>query len=214
MATLRDIRRRIKAVQSTSKITKAMKMVAAAKFRKAQQRMLELRPYADRMQSILSSLAGGAEGETHPLLAVRYRKNVEVVVMTSDRGLCGAFNANIMKAAVRRIDELRKEGLEVTISTVGRKARDYFRRRNIAMRKSWSGIAGKISYANAQEIAADIIESYTDRESDRKTCPHANRDVVEQQHPKNRPQRDANRYPNAHSRVLLGVRLLLIVHSA
>ncbi len=166
MATLRDIKRRIKAVQSTSKITKAMKMVAAAKFRKAQQRMLEMRPYADRMNTILSSLAGSAEGETHPLLVVRPRKNIQVLVLTSDRGLCGAFNTNIMKAATRHIDELKKEGFEVGISIVGRKARDYYRRRGIETTKTWTGISGKISYANAQEIAADIIENYTNETID------------------------------------------------
>src|SRR5512139_1562898 len=166
MATLRDIKRRIKAVQSTSKITKAMKMVAAAKFRKAQQRMFEMRPYADRMNTILSSLAGSAEGETHPLLVARPRKNIQVIVLTSDRGLCGAFNTNIMKAATRHINELKKEGFEVGISIVGRKARDYYRRRGIEMTKTWTGISGKISYANAQEIAADIIENYTDETVD------------------------------------------------
>ncbi|MDA8241108.1 MAG: ATP synthase F1 subunit gamma [Nitrospiraceae bacterium] len=166
MATLRDIKRRIKAVESTSKITKAMKMVSAAKFRKAQQRMLEMRPYAERMNGILSSLASGAEGETHPLLMVRPRRNIEVLVLTSDRGLCGAFNTNIMKAATRHIDELRREGYEVTIDVVGRKARDYYKRRAIEMRKAWTGIAGKISYANAQEIAAEIIENYTNETTD------------------------------------------------
>lgn len=166
MATLRDIKRRIKAVESTSKITKAMKMVSAAKFRKAQQRMLEMRPYADRMNGILSSLASSAEGEIHPLLAVRPRKNIEVIVMTSDRGLCGAFNTNIMKAATRHIDELKREGYDVTIDIVGRKARDYYKRRSIEMRKTWTGIAGKISYANAQEIAAEIIENYTNEMTD------------------------------------------------
>lgn len=167
MATLRDIKRRIKAVQSTSKITKAMKMVAAAKFRKAQQRMFEMRPYAERMNTILSNLAaGGSESETHPLLAARPRKNVEIVVLTSDRGLCGAFNTNILKAAVRQVKELRDEGFEVSVSTVGRKARDYYKRRNVEMRKSWTGISGKISYANAQEIAAEVIENYTNETSD------------------------------------------------
>jgi F-type H+-transporting ATPase subunit gamma len=161
MATLRDIKRRIKAVQSTSKITKAMKMVAAAKFRKAQQRMFEMRPYADRMKSILSSLSGGAPGEAHPLLEVRPRKNVEVFVITSDRGLCGAFNSNILRAASKHIAGLKNEGFEVSVSAVGRKARDYFKRRNVPMRKAWTGISGKISYANAQEIAADLIENYT-----------------------------------------------------
>jgi F-type H+-transporting ATPase subunit gamma len=166
MATLRDIKRRIKAVESTSKITKAMKMVSAAKFRKAQQRMLEMRPYADRMSGILSSLASSAEGEIHPLLAVRPRKNIEVIVMTSDRGLCGAFNTNIMKAATRHIDELKREGYDVTIDIVGRKARDYYKRRGIEMRKTWTGISGKISYGNAQEIAAEIIENYTNETTD------------------------------------------------
>jgi len=160
MATLRDIKRRIKAVQSTSKITKAMKMVAASKFRRAQQRMLEMRPYADKMHSVLSSLAAVAEGEVHPLLAVRPRQTVEVLVVTSDRGLCGAFNANILKAATKYINELKNEGFEVSVSAVGRKAKDFYRRRNIPLRKVWTGISGKISYANAQEIAADIIENY------------------------------------------------------
>jgi F-type H+-transporting ATPase subunit gamma len=166
MATLRDIKRRIKAVQSTSKITKAMKMVAASKFRKAQQRMFEMRPYADRMNTILSNLAGSAEGEVHPLLAVRPRRNVEVLVLTSDRGLCGAFNANILKAATKHVAELKNEGFEVNTSSVGRKAIDFYKRRSIEQRKSWSGISGKISYSNAQEIAADIIERYSNEEVD------------------------------------------------
>lgn len=166
MPTLRDIKRRIKAVQSTSKITKAMKMVAAAKFRKAQSRMFEMRPYADKMNKILSSLANGAEGDIHPLLAVRPRKNIEVLVLTSDRGLCGAFNTNILKAASKHVAELRKENFEISITSVGRKARDYYKRRNVQMRKTWTGISGKISYANAQEIAAEIIENYTNESVD------------------------------------------------
>jgi F-type H+-transporting ATPase subunit gamma len=160
MATLRDIKRRIKAVQSTSKITKAMKMVAAAKFRRAQQRMFELRPYADRMREGLTRLAGDLEADIHPLLAVRPRKNVEVLVITSDRGLCGAFNTNIVKAGSKHIADLKSDGFNVSISAVGRKAKDFLKRRNIALRNSWTGISGRISYANAQEIAADIIEAY------------------------------------------------------
>ena len=166
MATLRDIKRRIKAVQSTSKITKAMKMVSAAKFRRAQQRMFELRPYAERMSTILSGLAGGAEGEMHPLLVVRPRKNIEVLVITSDRGLCGAFNTNILKAATRYIAELQREGFEVMVSCVGRKAKDYFKRRGVELKNAWTGVSGKISYANAQEAAGAIIEEYTDETVD------------------------------------------------
>ncbi|GAB4483636.1 MAG: ATP synthase F1 subunit gamma [Thermodesulfovibrionales bacterium] len=166
MATLRDIKRRIKAVQSTSKITKAMKMVSAAKFRKAQQRMFEMRPYAERMQNILSALAAGGEAEAHPLLAVRPRKKIEVLVVTSDRGLCGAFNTNILKAATRQIAELKNEGFEVLISVVGRKARDFFKRRNIGTRNAWTGISGKVSYANAQEIAADVTDAFINETAD------------------------------------------------
>jgi len=166
MPTLRDIKRRIKAVHSTSKITKAMKMVAASKFRKAQQRMFELRPYADRMSAVLSSLAGGVESEIHPLLAVRPRQKVDIIVLTSDRGLCGAFNSNILRTASKHISHLKKEGFEVNVSAIGRKAVDYFKRRNVPLKKSWTGISGRISYANAQEIAADIIESYTNETTD------------------------------------------------
>jgi len=166
MATLRDIKRRIKAVQSTSKITKAMKMVSAAKFRKAQQRMFELRPYADRMREAMSRLSGDLESDIHPLLAVRPRKNIEIIVITSDRGLCGAFNTNILKAGTKHISELQKEGFNVSISCVGRKARDYFKRRNVELENAWTGISGKISYANAQEIAGVVIEKYADEAVD------------------------------------------------
>jgi F-type H+-transporting ATPase subunit gamma len=166
MATLRDIKRRIKAVQSTSKITKAMKMVAASKFRKAQQRMFELRPYAERMSEGLSRLATDLDAEIHPLLAVRVRKNVEVLMITSDRGLCGAFNTNIQKAAAKYVADLRADGFNVSISSVGRKAKDHLTRRNAEIRNSWTGISGRLSYANAQEIAADIIESYTNETVD------------------------------------------------
>jgi len=166
MATLRDIRKKIKAIQSTKKITKAMKMVAAAKLRKVQDRMLNFRPYATSMQTVLSNLARVAERELHPILAIRPRKTVEVLVMTSDRGLCGAFNANILRNATQYIDSLKREGFELSFSSVGRKARDYFRRRNLTTRKSWVGLSGRITYTNAQEIATDIIENYTNETID------------------------------------------------
>jgi len=161
MATLRDIRKRLKAIQSTKKITAAMKMVAAAKMRKVQDRMLNLRPYASRMVTVLNDLAKVAEREIHPLLALRMKKNVEVLVITSDKGLCGAFNTNILKAANNYINDLKKEGIEFTLSVAGRKARDFFRRRSIPMRNSWVGLSGRISYANAQEIANNLTEGYT-----------------------------------------------------
>ncbi|MGD0885050.1 MAG: ATP synthase F1 subunit gamma [Thermodesulfovibrionales bacterium] len=160
MPTLRDIKRRIRAVNNTRQITKAMKMVSAAKLRKAQTRMLEMRPYADKMGAVLTNLARGAESGLHPLLVARPRKIVEVVVITSDRGLCGAFNSNILKAAARHITHVRQEGFEVSISAIGKKAVDYFKRRNIALRGTWTGLSGRIAYSNAQEVASDIIDNY------------------------------------------------------
>jgi F-type H+-transporting ATPase subunit gamma len=160
MPTLRDIRKRLKAIQNTQKITAAMKMVAAAKLRKVQDRMMNFRPYAIKMDSVLSELANVTERETHPLFAFRPRKTVEVVVITADRGLCGAFNTNILRAASNYINNLKKEGFELSLSTVGKKARDYFRRRNIPIRKSWVGLSGNITYASAQEVAKDLIENY------------------------------------------------------
>jgi F-type H+-transporting ATPase subunit gamma len=160
MPTLRDIRKRLKAIQSTKKITAAMKMVAAAKMRKVQDRMLNFRPYASRMQLVLSDLAKVAEREIHPLLTLRPRKTVEVLVLTSDKGLCGAFNTNILRAAANYIKSLEHEGVQLSISVVGRKARDYFRRRNVKMRKVWIGLSGRVTYTNAQEIASDLVENF------------------------------------------------------
>ncbi len=166
MATLRDIQNRIKAVQSTQKITKAMKMVAASKLRKVQGRMLDLRPYANKMHDVLHSLAGGADRESHPLLALRPKKVVEVVVVTSDRGLCGAFNTNILKGAQAAIDEYTAGGFELKISAVGKKARDYFKRRNVELMNTWIGISGAVTFTNAEEIAEKVKENYTNEEAD------------------------------------------------
>ncbi|MBI4837805.1 MAG: ATP synthase F1 subunit gamma [Nitrospirae bacterium] len=159
MATLRDIKRRITAVKNTKQITKAMKMVAAAKLRKAQTRMLEMRAYADKMNSVIAGLSGESES-LHPLLTVRSRKTVEVIVMTSDRGLCGAFNSNILKTAARFIAELKQEGFNVSLNVVGKKAFDYFKRRNVPMRKTWTGLSGKGIYSDVQKVAVDVIDNY------------------------------------------------------
>lgn len=169
MATLRDIRKRLKAIENTKKITAAMKMVAAAKLRKVQDRMLNFRPYAQKMESVLSNLAQTAEREIHPILVVRPRKTVEVLVITSDKGLCGAFNANILRIAYKYIVNLQKEGFELSLSIVGRKARDFFRRRHFTIRNSWIGISGRVTYSNAQVIARDLIENYTNETIDEVT---------------------------------------------
>ncbi|MBI5196095.1 MAG: ATP synthase F1 subunit gamma [Nitrospirae bacterium] len=159
MATLRDIKRRINAVKNTKQITKAMKMVAASKLRKAQTRMLEMRAYADKMNSVIAGLSGESEG-LHPLLTVRSKKTVEVIVMTSDRGLCGAFNSNILKTAAKFIAELKQKGFNVSLNAVGKKAFDYFKRRNVPMRKTWTGLSGKGIYSDVQKVAVDVIDNY------------------------------------------------------
>jgi len=166
MPTLRDIKRRIRAVTNTRQITKAMKMVAAAKLRRAQTRMIELRPYADKMHAVLRNLAKGAESGMHPLLAVRPRKTIEVLVISSDRGLCGAFNSNIQKAMTRHVAELQKEGFQVLLSAIGKKTVEYLKRRNVPLKRSWAGISGRVTYMNAQEIAQGIIEDYTNEVMD------------------------------------------------
>ncbi|MEW6739179.1 MAG: ATP synthase F1 subunit gamma [Nitrospirota bacterium] len=159
MPGLKEIRKRIGSVKSTKQITKAMKMVAAAKFRKAQTRILELRPYADKMNLVLTSLAKTVE-TGHPLLEVRPRKKVEVLVLTGDKGLCGAFNTNIMKAAFKLIKEIQSEGIEVSVSAIGKKGTDLLKRRGFTPRQSWAGISGRVSYLNAKEITGNIIENY------------------------------------------------------
>jgi len=174
MATLRDIQRRIKAVSSTRQITKAMKMVAAAKLRKVQDRMFDLRDYADKMRNVIARLASGAEQEQHPLLAQRCCQNVDVLVMTSDRGMCGAFNTNIMKAATKHIAEMETREVpsvsggqsQVSITTVGKKAKDYYRHRGIKTRHSWTGLSGNVDYMAAKEIADEVISRYISGELD------------------------------------------------
>ena len=165
MATLKDINRRITAVKSTKQITKAMKMVAASKLKRAQTRMIEMRPYADKMNAVLSDLAGSHE-ELHPLLVQRPRQTVEILVMTSDRGLCSAFNTNILKATEKLITEKKGENFNVNISVVGKKARDYFKRHNVEMRNAWIDLSGKLVYSDVQTIARDLIDNYTDEAID------------------------------------------------
>lgn len=165
MPGLKEIRKRISSIKSTKQITKAMKMVSAAKFRKAQTRILELRPYADKMSSVLTNLAKTVE-TGHPLLEVRARKKVEVLVLTGDKGLCGAFNTNIMKAAFKLIKEIQSEGVEISVSAIGKKGADIFKRRGIFVRRSWIGLSGRVAYLNAKEITGDIIENYTNETFD------------------------------------------------
>ena len=130
MPNLRDIKRRITSVEKTQQITSAMRMVAAAKLRRAQDSIQAARPYAERMRSTLEEVAGSQTGVSHPLLETRETvKTVEFLVVTSDRGLAGAFNGNILKKAAALIAEREAAGVAIEVSTAGRKAAEYFRRR-------------------------------------------------------------------------------------
>ena len=166
MPNILDIRRRIRSVTNTRQITKAMKMVSAAKLRRAQERALAARPYAQMLTNVLKSLVSRAEvydpetGEPrHPLLARRPEKNVLLIVVTGDKGLAGAFNTNILKAAARFIATKADKNLE--IENIGRKGRDFFKRRGFEVRIEEIGIFQKVRYADAQRIARAAIEEFS-----------------------------------------------------
>jgi len=159
-----DIRRRIRSVKNTQQITKAMKMVAAAKLRRAQERMFAARPYAGGLRQVLASVATRVDISAHPLLQTREpERNVVVVVVTADRGLCGAFNANVIRAAQNFIREHAFEGVELL--TIGRKASDFFRRRPIPIRKNVF-VAQALSLDVAKEIADSLIKDFIEEKID------------------------------------------------
>ncbi|HEX5129567.1 MAG TPA: ATP synthase F1 subunit gamma [Usitatibacter sp.] len=164
MATLRDIRRRIRSVESTQKITRAMKLVAAAKLRRAQDRILAARPYAVKMAELLSSLVRRAEGEAHPLLVRRPPTRKRLVIVTADKGLCGAFNSNILRASLAF---LREQGdTSVTLVVVGKKARDFYRRRPYQIKSEMLGFFDRLAYLHAQELAGGLMQEYLAGEVD------------------------------------------------
>ncbi|HVQ32101.1 MAG TPA: ATP synthase F1 subunit gamma [Vicinamibacteria bacterium] len=165
MPALVDIRRRIRSVKSTQQITKAMKMVSAAKLRRAQDAMFSARPYARKMMEVLNSLASRAQPDLHPLLEERGDAKVLLVVVTADKGLCGAFNANIIRTARRFLDERAAQHLSLNL--VGRKGRDFFRRRQIAVRSEHVGVFQALRYPIAQAIARELITDFTAGQVDR-----------------------------------------------
>ncbi len=169
MASLRTIRTRIRSVRNTQKITKAMKMVAAAKLRRAQDAVLRARPYAQLIDEMLASLArarADADLPPHPLMAVRPLRRVELVLMTSDRGLCGGFNSNIIRRGQRFLVEEGARFERIQFSTVGRRGRDFARKRGIETRKDYIGFFGRLRYAQAREVATDLIQAYETDELD------------------------------------------------
>lgn len=171
MPSLKAIRRRIASVKSTQKITKAMKLVAAARLRRAQQRIVELRPYANKVHEVLSSVLsraddGRSEESVHPLMRPRPEpRNATVVLFTSDRGLAGAYNNNAQRYAERRVRELSEQGLDVKVVTIGRKGRDFFRRRGVEIVHDFTG-AYEGGAKRAAEIARQLIDDYENGKTD------------------------------------------------
>jgi len=167
MANVRDLRRRIRSVSNTMQLTKAMKMVSAAKLRRSQDAMLKARPYADAQLRILRSLAHRAGGEAHPLLADRGDHRVELVVMTADKGMCGSFNAHILRQAQGFLDRRAVRGqAELTLHVVGKKAADYFGRRAYAIHRKYTDAFRTVSFDTARQIASDLVERFAEAELD------------------------------------------------
>src|SRR5437867_4009243 len=170
MANVRDYRTRIRSVKSTQQITRAMKMVAAAKLRRAQDRILAARPYARKMLEVLSSLAARANPEKHPLLVRRPEEKVLVVVIAADKGLCGSFNTNIVNRARAVLDDLAAPGgspaRTVQVDIIGRKARDWFRRRQYPVRRVQVDLFRDVTLEDARGIATDLIERFSSGEID------------------------------------------------
>lgn len=137
-----------------------MKLVSASKLRRAQERVLTARPYAKKMAEVLGALGAYTNREFHPLLQKRTVKRAEIIVLTSDRGLCGSFNVNILRKALEQFQTVSNSVPDVALNVVGRKGRDFFRRRALPIRKEWTGFSDKIKYDHASEIGKELIVEY------------------------------------------------------
>ncbi len=166
MASLRDIRKRIRSVKNTQQITKAMKMVSAAKLRRAQDAIIAARPYAQMLDQVIGELAARSEGLAHPLLQSRPAKRAEVVLLTSDRGLAGGFNSNVIRRAQRFLNEEARAYESVELSTIGRKGNEFFKRRSVNIRRDYAGLYSKVSYRTAADMAQELTSRYQNEQVD------------------------------------------------
>jgi F-type H+-transporting ATPase subunit gamma len=166
MASLKDVKTKIGGVKKTSQITSAMNMVAAAKLRGAQQRMEDFRPYTEKFNQAMGSLSANMESGQFPLMEVREVQTVEIVIVTSDRGLCGSFNANIFKAAEKLLEQYEAEGKKVSLVCVGKKGNAYFKKTG-NVRKAYTNIMGNFQMFNARSIAQDVAANFLAGEADR-----------------------------------------------
>lgn len=166
MPTLIDFRRRIRSVKNTQKITRAMKLVSAAKLRRAQERVFNARPYAGQMLTVLRSLAQRTEAHAHPLLVKRPEKRILVLVLSGDKGLCGPFNTNVLRLAERFL-AARTNGAQPQLIAIGKKSRDYFRRRQRELVAEHVNLFLRgVDYSNAKEVAARVIDLYRTEQVD------------------------------------------------
>jgi F-type H+-transporting ATPase subunit gamma len=159
MASLRDIRKRIRSVKSTQQITKAMKMVSAAKLRRAQDAIIAARPYARALEQMIADLVARSEGLSHPLLVTRPARRVEILAISSDRGLAGGFNANVIRRVTRFIYENERTAT-IRLTTVGRKGVEAFRRRHLDIRKDHAGLYAKMSYQTARSLSEELTREF------------------------------------------------------
>ena len=165
MASLKQIRRRIASVKSTQQITKAMKMVAAAKLRRAQENIIKARPYSLKLREVIRDLAAYTERERHPLLAIREPEKVAIMIVTADRGLCGSFNSNIIRRAV---DVIKSEDTDdIRLINVGRKGHDFFRKRGYNIIQRHIELFRDLHFGNAASIGKSVTDLYVQEELDR-----------------------------------------------
>ncbi|KAF0189109.1 MAG: F-type H+-transporting ATPase subunit [Desulfobulbaceae bacterium] len=166
MASLKDVKTKIGGVKKTAQITKAMNMVASARLRGAQMKMEAFRPYSSKFEEAMSNLSGGANTASFPLMEVRKVSSVEIVIVTSDRGLCGSFNANINKLAEKKMKAYEAEGKKVSIVCVGKKGHQYFKKTG-KVRKSYTDIMAGFQMFHAREIAQDVADNFVKGGSDK-----------------------------------------------
>ena len=161
MANLRELRKRIASVKNTQKITNAMKMVSAARLRRAEEAIKSARPFADKMRDVLMSLAARIHPGAHPLLEVRPPKKALLILITADRGLCGAFNANLNRRSEAFIREMNEKDLQVDMINVGRKGNDYFRRRKVNLVGTFVNVMNNVTYELSGRVVSLAVEKFT-----------------------------------------------------
>jgi F-type H+-transporting ATPase subunit gamma len=161
MASLRDIRKRIASVKNTQKITNAMKMVSAAKLRRAEEAIKSARPFAEKMRDVMLSLAARTNPGAHPMLVVRPVEKVLLILVTADRGLCGAFNTNLNRRTEVFIKEMKAKGIQVDLINVGRKGNDYFRRRNVNIAEKFVNVMNNVNFELAGQVVAAAAEGFS-----------------------------------------------------